>query len=246
MTQHHSDHGQTWRYVFTGPAHTYYVTAADEVIAKAVASGTQPTIHIYSRDPPGISVGRTRSVSEDVNLEEAAREGVIIVRRKSGGGTIYTDRDCLIYAVACPQKDFSPDSVFASFCPAIIKTLEGFGITCERKLPNDVTLNGRKVSGNAAAWSSGVTLAHGTIMLDGDVERMTRILGIKKPGYVTTVRAETGRLLPYDDVASSLANNLAAAFGANIESGSFTESETKEIERLVRERYSRDEWNYRY
>ena len=85
---------QTWRLIDTDLAHPYYVTAADDAISQAVSEGKVPdTLHFYRRHPPGVSVGRMQSV-KDIDLEECGKRGIVIVRRRSGGGTIYT---CLLY-----------------------------------------------------------------------------------------------------------------------------------------------------
>ena len=60
-------------------------------------NGESPdTLHFYRRDPPGVSVGYFKKVEEDVDLEKCRERGVVVVRRTSGGGTIFTDSNQLI------------------------------------------------------------------------------------------------------------------------------------------------------
>jgi len=81
-----------WRLIDTDLAPPYYVTAADEAILEAFRKNIiPPTIHFYRRKPAGVSVGRTKKIEKDVNIKKCGKYGVKVVRRKSGGGTIYTD-----------------------------------------------------------------------------------------------------------------------------------------------------------
>jgi len=72
--------------------HPFYVTALDEAIADARKNNVVPdTLHFYRREPPGISVGYFQTV-KDIDLELCRKHNVVVVRRTSGGGTIYTDK----------------------------------------------------------------------------------------------------------------------------------------------------------
>ena len=154
-----------WRLIDTDLAHPYYVTAADEAILEAFRKNIiPPTIHFYRRKPAGVSVGRTKKIEKDVNIKKCEKYGVKVVRRKSGGGTIYTDEGCLIYSITFSPglETYDPLKIFQKTCSSIICALQRFHINAEYKTPNDILVNGKKNAGsykyqfNAANLSSGL------------------------------------------------------------------------------------------
>ena len=95
-----------WRFIDTDITDPYYVTAADEAIALArKEKKVSNTLHFYRRKPAAISVGRSRKIHDDVNVDECLKNNVKIVRRTTGGGTIFTDKDCLIYSLVFDKKE---------------------------------------------------------------------------------------------------------------------------------------------
>ena len=122
--------------------------------------------------------------------------------------------------------------------------------------PNDVLVNGRKVSGSAQMRKWGVVLQHGTVLVDADTERMFRALRVPQEKRlrhsasdprlrVTTLKEQLGRLPGMEEVKSALKKAFEQAFGADILPGRLTAAEEETARRLVRERYGSDGWNLR-
>ena len=130
-------------------------------------------------------------------------------------------------------------------CSIIIEALAKFGIDADYKPPNDVTVNGKKISGNAQTVRDKAVLMHGTIILDLDLELMSYILKEKKPGYVTSIRKEFGTAPSMEEMMSSLKTSFERGIGAGLEKALLTGFETSEIDRLIKERYGTDEWNFK-
>ena len=89
--------------IFDGPTNM----AIDEAVLTARAENRVPnTIRFYRWNPSTASIGRNQSLSDEIDLEAAKRLGVGVVRRISGGGAVYHDRDMEItYAVVVAEKD---------------------------------------------------------------------------------------------------------------------------------------------
>ncbi len=238
-----------WRLIDTDLADPYYVTAADEVILQTVKDKKiLNTLHFYRRNPPGISVGRSRIVDDDVDVCACHNNGVKIVRRASGGGTIFTDEGCLIYALTLrdfDKTDYAPIKTFQKVCSVIINTLNDFGIDAEYKSPNDVLLNKKKISGSAQIKKGNTLLVHGTILIYTDLELMRRVLKNVNSEYVSTISDECDTMPSVSDVKEKLKHEFECAFNVSIEPSSFTFGEQKLINRLVDEKYGKDEWNFR-
>jgi lipoate-protein ligase A len=110
-------------------------------------------------------------------MDVAHAKDIRIVRRITGGGAVYHDLGNLNYTFISTQKrDASLD--FARFCTPIIDALAAIGITAELSGRNDLTVEGKKISGNAQHSAEGKTLHHGTLLFDTDSEILSSVLHV--------------------------------------------------------------------
>jgi len=226
--------------------------ALDEAILEAHSSGTVPdTLHFYARSSPTVSVGYFQKVGETLDVDACGRLGVSIVRRGSGGSSIYTDKGQLIYGLVVRSEELppTPEASFAVVCGAIARAISSFGIDARHRPVNDIEVGGRKVSGSAQLRRRGSVLQHGTIIVDTDMAVMDSVLrhvdGPKPSERVTTLAALLGRAPDMDEIKARVRGAISDAFGVRLDKGMLTGEENDHVGRLVRERYSRDEWNLR-
>jgi lipoate-protein ligase A len=232
--------------------------AIDEAILEAHIAGKAPnTLHFYRRDRPTISVGYFQKVAESLDLAECERRGVTLVRRKSGGSSIYTDSGQLIYGLVVHEDDLPEDrgESFRIICTAIARALETFGLDAVYRPMNDVEVGGMKVSGNAQLRRKGSVLQHGTIVVDTDVRQMDSVLrvlkiapgtGVRPSSRVTTLAALLGSPPDVELVKASLVSSFEAAFKVKFAASSITRVEDALVRKLVRERYSNREWTLKF
>jgi lipoate-protein ligase A len=128
-----------------------------------------------------VVVGYGNHRAREVHLAAAAAAGVPVLRRSSGGGTVLLGAGCLAYSLVLPLEwhpelatvtrtnRFIMDRLRTALQPAVSGTLAVEGHT-------DLTLDGRKFSGNAQRRRSGSVLFHGTMLLSMDLEIVTRLL----------------------------------------------------------------------
>ena len=169
-----------------------------------------------------------------------------MVRRTSGGGTIFTDKGQLIYGLVTGKnlgKDI--EGSFKEMCTVIIDALSSFGIESGYKPPNDIILNGKKISGNALIMRDKAVLMHGTLIRELDSQLMSQVLKDRKPGHVSSIKAECGFAPAMDDLKDAIRMSFEKRVGVELVSGQLTDFEHTEIERLIKERYGCDEWNYK-
>ncbi|MGE5556835.1 MAG: biotin/lipoate A/B protein ligase family protein, partial [Methanocella sp.] len=81
--------------------------AIDEAILQARIEDKVPnTLRLYRWQPSAVSIGRNQNPHEQVHLDAAERLGVDVVRRPSGGGTVYHDFEGEVtYAVVAKTAD---------------------------------------------------------------------------------------------------------------------------------------------
>jgi len=238
-----------WRLIDTDLGHPYYVTAAEEAISLARAKDLVPdTLHFYRRDPPGVSVGYFKKVEDDVNLDYCKENIVVIVRRMTGGGTIFTDKNQLIYSIITKnQLGSGVEDTFEMVCNGIIEMLKKFNIQTEYKPPNDILLNGKKISGSAQTLKKDVVLLHGTILLATDLDLMNKVLKNVDLDHVTTIRNELVNNVPsIEDVKKGLMITFEDQFDIKINQGELIRSESEMIIELEQNKYGVKDWNFKY
>ena len=234
-----------WRLIDTDIADPYYVTAVDDAIAQARKVNNVPnTLHFYRRHPSCVSVGRSQKIEEDVELDNCKKYNVKVVRRTTGGGTIYTDKGCLIYGLIFENKiSKSLGATFQNICASIVSALGTFDIHATCKKPNDILLYDKKISGSAQVKKDNITLIHGTILIDTDLEMMNNVLKSKNT-KVTTLSRECKNTPSVKEVKKALKNEFENYFGSEMIKGSFTSYESRLITKLMSERYKNDKWNF--
>jgi lipoate-protein ligase A len=170
---------------------------------------------------------------------------VKIVRRTTGGGTIYTDKYCLIYSLVFDKgnKDLKPSrEIFENVCKSIVNTLKKFDIQTIYKAPNDILLNKKKISGSAQIKKDNIVLIHGTLIIDTNLELMNILL--KKFKNVSTIRREIGYSPFIKDIKDELKKEFEIYFNTNFKKTTFSSYESNLIDKLLRERYLNDAWNF--
>jgi lipoate---protein ligase len=126
-----------------------------------------------------VVLGRFLKPEEEVHLDRAEELSVPVLKRSSGGGAVYQDKGNLNYSLYLDEYEFSfpsiRDSLMALSFPAT-SLLEYLGVPWEWVPPNNVYVEGRKISGSAQARSRGRLLHHGTLLVSCDLEVMGTLL----------------------------------------------------------------------
>jgi len=118
-----------------------------------------------------IVVGNFQNIHEEVDVPYAVSRGIDIVRRLSGGGTVYQDRGSVQYAFI---EKRSGDIDFGRYLAPVVAALRSLGIPAEADGRNDICALGKKVSGNAQYRVGDTTVHHGTLLFSADIGEMER------------------------------------------------------------------------
>jgi lipoate-protein ligase A len=237
-----------WRLIDTDIADSLYVTAADEAIALSKKDTKVPnTLHFYRRTPATVSVGRSRQIHKDINVEECKKNKVLIVRRTTGGGTIFTDEGCLIYSLVFDKSIVdlgSSSDIFKKVYTSLMDSLQQFNISTKYKAPNDLLLNEKKISGSAQINKDTIVLIHGTLLVDTDLNLMKKVLKVKGTTPVSTLRQELGIAISCNELKKQIKKGFEQAFHTTFYSTSFSMHETNLIKTLLKEKYETNTWNF--
>lgn len=155
--------------------------ALDEVLLEELDErGGNPVLRFWESDRLFVVLGRSSRVTDDVDLAACHEDGLPILRRASGGGTVLQGPGCLSYALVLPL-DWHPDLANIRTTNRLI--LERTATALRRWEPttafqgiSDLAINDRKISGNAQRRTGKSLLFHGTILHDMGANLIARYL----------------------------------------------------------------------
>lgn len=128
------------------------------------------TVFLFWRTTPTLMVGKYQNVLEEVDKPYADAHGIRIVRRMSGGGTIYTDLGGWQFSFI--QHRETGEIEFSQYIMPVLEALEEMGVHAAFNGRNDLTIQGRKFSGNAQYRLGGCIVHHGSLLFDTDLQQM--------------------------------------------------------------------------
>lgn len=155
---------------------------------------------ILWQNEPTVVIGRNQNTLAEVNGPFIKERGIHVVRRLSGGGAVYHDLGNLNFTfIVDAEKERV--SNFEYFTRPVIQALASLGVQAEFSGRNDITIDGKKFSGNAQYWSKGRLLHHGTILFNSDLAVVQEALNVKvdklQSKGVKSVRSRVTNIYPY-------------------------------------------------
>ena len=139
-----------------------------------VASAVEDEAFFVWRVEPTVIYGRNQVLENEVNLQYCREHGVDIVRRKSGGGCVYSDLGNIMVSYVSRRGDVS--EVFDRYMTALTEALRTLGVPAEKSGRNDILVEGRKISGNAFHQLPDRSIVHGTLLYSTDLEALTEAI----------------------------------------------------------------------
>jgi lipoate-protein ligase A len=245
-----------WRLLPEEPRAPLVNMALDEVLTERVGSGArEPTVRIWGWSAPCVVLGRFQSVRNEVNEDAAARHGVEIVRRISGGGAMFIEPEgAITWSIYAPES-FAVGMSFAEsyrfFDAWVVDALRALEIDAWYAPLNDITSAGGKIGGAAQARRGGAILHHTTMAYDMNVSRMLEILRIGKEKLsdkgVTSAEKRVGPLrhqtaMTRDAIIAHLVGQFRQRFG--LVDDVLTADELADAERRAGERFGDRAWTH--
>ena len=139
-----------------------------------VASAVEDEAFFVWRVEPTVIYGRNQVLENEVNLEYCREHGVDIVRRKSGGGCVYSDLGNIMVSYISRRGDVS--EVFDRYMTSLCDALRALGVPAEKSGRNDILVEGRKISGNAFHQLPDRSIVHGTLLYSTDLEALVEAI----------------------------------------------------------------------
>jgi len=253
---------EKWRLLDTGLNDAFYNMALDEAIAIARSKNLVPnTLRFFRWSPSAVSIGYFQSMEEEVDIKACDDSGINYVRRRTGGGAVYHDREGeLTYSIIVNEdhrlisRDFQ--ETYRTLCSGLVSGLRRLGVPAEFKPINDIVAQGKKISGNAQTRGMNVVHQHGTILRKVNPTLMFKVLKVPSEKIrdklirsveerVTSINTVLGREVSFKELKDALINGFEDSFGIELAPGNITDFEEELAQRLKVEKYASREWNFR-
>lgn len=232
--------------------------ALDQVLTEEVGAGRRrPTVRIWEWDTPAVVLGSFQSVRNEVDLENAAKYGIDVVRRVSGGGAMFMEAGSVVtyslYAPGALVAGMSFAESYAFLDDWVLQALHSLGIDATHQPLNDIASPSGKIGGAAQKrLGGGAVLHHVTLSYDMDRDRMVEVLRIGREKLsdkgttsaakrVDPLRSQTG--LPRAAIIDRMKQTFVERTGAV--PGEITAEELAAAEQLVATKFSTKEWLHR-
>lgn len=151
-------------------AYPYRNLAVEAQLMEAVEPGVV-TLYLWQNDRT-VVIGRHQNAWAEARVSELEADGGYLVRRLSGGGAVYHDTENLNFTFAANEQDYNLERQLQ----VILEAVASFGLEAELSGRNDITIEGRKFSGNAFYQARGKRYHHGTLLVNVDTAAMSRYL----------------------------------------------------------------------
>ncbi len=239
-------------FVESGKTDPCYNLALEEYLFTAVRD---EDIVMLWQNEPSVIVGKYQNVFEEINVKQAMLDGIRIVRRNSGGGTVFHDLGNLNYTII---MDFDADTFdgYDRFLAPVIQALENMGVSAKKRRSCDIAIGEEKISGSAQCVKKGRILHHGTLLFDSDLEALRKYLrstdavvtskAVKSVrSQVTNVAEHMGRQSEQNWSMTGVKEELKRSLSEKeVSEICLNKEDERRISELMREKYETWEWNY--
>lgn len=195
-----------------------------------------------------VVLGRFQNPWIECRMDILEEEKVCLVRRESGGGTVFHDPGNINFSFMSGKAGYDRDSYFN----ILIAALRRIGIPADRTGRHDITVEGKKVSGSAFRHIADRSYHHCTLLVDSDLTRLSHFLkpaanSLESKG-IASVRSEVANLKEFvpsvtaaaviDEVSAEFLQRYGGAAGAGRDDD--RSGDESSIEVVEKGRWARD------
>lgn len=237
--------------IYNNSNEPYYNMATEEYLFKKF----NDDIFMLWRNDNAIIVGKHQNTLAEINLDYVKQKSIKVVRRLSGGGAVFHDLGNLNFTFIMNAGNGLPVD-FRKYTEPIIEVLQKLDIPAKFEGRNDLTIDGKKFSGNAMHVVRNRILQHGTLLFASEMADLSEALKINPFKYqdksVKSVRSRVTNISEYlktdlkiDDFSGMIMNHIMNKYD-DCTLYELTNADKDEIQKLADSKYSTWEWNFGY
>ena len=229
----------------------YFNIAAEEYLLKETDGDFT---FIYVNDP-SIIIGKHQNAYAEINLPYILEKGIPVVRRISGGGTVWHDPGNVIFSFILNGKEGQLVN-FREYAGPVLSYLKNLQIPAEFGSRNEILVEGNKISGNAEHVYRNRVLHHGTLLFSSNLNALQASLGTEPGKYrdraVQSVRSKVVNIRDFLEPkaeVSAFRNDLIVHLLGFFEDSvryEFSGTDMAGVRELVSQKYSTWQWNIGY
>ncbi len=206
---------------------------------------------IFWRTEPTLMIGRHQNTIEEVNQDYIRKKKIHVVRRISGGGTIYTDPNGWQFSFIVKNKP-SREINFHIYTIPIIQALSKLGVEAKLSGRNDILVEGKKISGNAQYTNHKCVLHHGSILFNTDLEELVKAITASDDKIISkgikSIRERVTNVIDYIDKkidALEFKERMLQNLLKNTE-GTYqlTSKDIERVNEITEKKFRTWDWNY--
>lgn len=228
----------------------YFNLAAEEYLLRHYNTEKSSLLFVY-QNAPCVVLGKHQNVFEEIQWKFIHSKSIPIVRRVSGGGTVYHDLGNINFTfidTCLPGKINRYDQSTGQ----LVEALNAMNIPCYLDERNAIRLNNHnKISGSAQFTNQKNILSHCTLLIDSDLNKLNQILQINPFSIESksskSVRSTVENIFPgfiaQHQSMQSLRQTLSDRMGYTLPL-TLSQEDLAAIQTLQEEKYQTTEWNY--
>ncbi len=206
-------------------------------------------IFLLWQNAPAVVVGSYQNICREVHVEALRQRGIPVVRRISGGGTVYHDLGNVNYTYIVRAGALDYDAVLSP----VITALNEIGVPARKSRTCDIAIGDLKISGSAQRMTKGRLLHHGTLLFSSDLGVLDQITTHRKNDCfqsrgtqsaictVTNIREHLASPMTIEEFQNRLLEQMVPPGSPRL---TLTAEQEAEVCRLRDEKYRSWEWTW--
>ena len=222
--------------------------ACDEALLDWAEEGAGAPVLRFWESPGLFAVlGYSKKIASEVDLKACRKDGVPVLRRCSGGGTVLQGPGCLNYSLILKIEGGELGTLRGTngfVLKQHERAFKALGIDARMEGHTDLTVTGLKFSGNAQRRKRRFLLFHGTFLYRFDLALISKYLPVPadQPAYRNN-RGHAAFVVNVRSDAADIKRSVAKVWDAR---EAFGKTPLEKIETLSKEVYTRREWTERF